>query len=338
MFFDAMNRQRIQCFALVGVGISGLLFALADGFWMLMLVRFLAGLLGGPVVVLGQALLADAIPPDRRGRAMAVVLGANALAAVVGVPLGLLLADGVGWQAAFCLVAVLSFFSALANWRAWRIWRLRCVPAEVELAESSHDTLGVRRHTMLWSLIALGLVVFATFLLVPNLSAFAQHNLSVSRAALPSLYALGGALGVLALLVTGRAVDRFGVHLMSLVTMVLFGVLVALFILPAQPWLPGTVGLVLLLMVIPSRNVALKTMSTMVPPPNLRGRYLAVQGAIQQGGALGGAVVSALLLSTHADGRLVGMAAVGWLAVGASVMVLLVLPLIHLPSDRANAE
>jgi len=77
--------------------------------------RILAGMFGGPATSLALAIVSDVVPPERRGRAMGLVMSAFSLASVLGVPAGLELARMGGWAAPFFGVAALgAVLTALA--------------------------------------------------------------------------------------------------------------------------------------------------------------------------------------------------------------------------------
>ena len=73
----------------------------------MLLSRVLAGTFGGPATSVAMSILTDAVPPERRGRAIGKVMGAFAVAAVVGVPVGLELARLGGWQLPFFVISSL---------------------------------------------------------------------------------------------------------------------------------------------------------------------------------------------------------------------------------------
>ncbi|MFW1461717.1 MFS transporter, partial [Vibrio parahaemolyticus] len=67
--------------------------------------RFLAGLPHGAYFGIGALVAADALGPGNRAKGVAFVLTGLTIANVVGVPLGTLLGQQVGWRAAFAVVA-----------------------------------------------------------------------------------------------------------------------------------------------------------------------------------------------------------------------------------------
>jgi predicted MFS family arabinose efflux permease len=94
-FGDRIGRRRSYAILFVGLGVSGLVFGLADAFWVLALVA-LTGTLStevvesGPFTSIEQAMLPSTVPASRRPRAFAVY---NAVATVAG-SLGALAAGG----------------------------------------------------------------------------------------------------------------------------------------------------------------------------------------------------------------------------------------------------
>jgi predicted MFS family arabinose efflux permease len=79
--------------------------ALAGSFVVLLITRAIAGLGAGlfaPVAIAAAAALAS---PGRQGRALGVTLGGMSTGTVIGVPLGLLISEHLGWQGALWLVA-----------------------------------------------------------------------------------------------------------------------------------------------------------------------------------------------------------------------------------------
>lgn len=74
--------------------------ALAESFIALMVWRAIAGIGAGVYLAMGIGASATASTPDRRGKAIAIIMGGMASGVVLGVPLSLLIAEQLGWQAA----------------------------------------------------------------------------------------------------------------------------------------------------------------------------------------------------------------------------------------------
>ena len=92
LFLDRFDRRKALATAMVGLVTATAAAGLADSFAGLVAARALAGSFGGPATSVALAILTDAVPPERRGRAMGAVMGAFSAASVLGVPAGLWLA------------------------------------------------------------------------------------------------------------------------------------------------------------------------------------------------------------------------------------------------------
>jgi len=80
------------------------LFAAAPSLQWAVAFRFLAGLPHGAFFGAGAVVAAGLVPADRRARAVSLMFVGLTLANVVGVPLGTLLGQQVGWRATFAVI------------------------------------------------------------------------------------------------------------------------------------------------------------------------------------------------------------------------------------------
>ncbi|MER7127383.1 Cmx/CmrA family chloramphenicol efflux MFS transporter [Streptosporangium saharense] len=87
--------------------------ACATEFAILLATRFLAALADAGFLAVALTVAADLVPADRKGRALAVLLGGITIATVAGVPGGALLGTLLGWRATFWVIAALCVPSAL---------------------------------------------------------------------------------------------------------------------------------------------------------------------------------------------------------------------------------
>ena len=67
----------------------------------LIMARAVQGLGGGGMMILSQAIIADIIPPRRRGTYLGILGGAWAFSSVLGPILGGWFVDTIGWRWAF---------------------------------------------------------------------------------------------------------------------------------------------------------------------------------------------------------------------------------------------
>ncbi|MEY4579058.1 MAG: hypothetical protein RL701_3761, partial [Pseudomonadota bacterium] len=79
-FLDRFDRRSALAVTLLGLVIGTACGGLANGLYSLMAARVVAGAFGGPAAALSLSIIADVVPPARRGRALGLVMGAFSLA------------------------------------------------------------------------------------------------------------------------------------------------------------------------------------------------------------------------------------------------------------------
>ena len=108
-FFGAKWPRRGLLVALMAAyAVFNALSALATSFELLALARFFDGLPHGAYFGVASLVAASLAPPERKGRAVAMVMLGLSVANVVGVPATTWLGQHLGWRAAFWAVSVLA--------------------------------------------------------------------------------------------------------------------------------------------------------------------------------------------------------------------------------------
>jgi predicted MFS family arabinose efflux permease len=101
--------RKVVLAAALGFGaLANLACAMAPGFQSLLALRTLVGLaaaIAGPTASVAAAAL---VPPERRGSAVAMVMGGMTMAFVIGIPLGSFVGAHFGWRATFVLASALT--------------------------------------------------------------------------------------------------------------------------------------------------------------------------------------------------------------------------------------
>ncbi len=107
--------RRRALIVMIGLyGVAHLLSAVAPGYHLVMLGRFLSGLPHGAYFGIAAIVAGSLAPPDRRARAMALMFAGLTVANIVGVPLSTLLGQLVGWRWTFAAVGVIGLVAAVA--------------------------------------------------------------------------------------------------------------------------------------------------------------------------------------------------------------------------------
>lgn len=324
---DRRERRAALVVAAAGMALGTLASALAPTHATLLAARVVAGLCGGPAFSLSITVLIETFPPERRNRALGALMSTFPIAMVLGIPAGVelaLLLPG-GFRGALCAVALLAAAAAAAAWIV-----LPPLPAPGSAPGSASRRRGGRAGSVLLLLLRPALrrasavtaaAMVAGFLILPNLSAFVQRNQGFPRAGLFSLYLLGGVASFVVMRFAGRLIDRVGPTPVAALSCALLTALLGAWFLAETPRLPVLALGVGLMSAISLRNVAYNALLLRAPEPGERAGFLSLQSALGHLGAAVGAGLSAHLLRSGSDGRLLGMREVAVLAMALSVIL-----------------
>ncbi len=324
-YLDRLERRSALIWHLLGLAIATAAGALATDFSTLVAARVVAGLFGGPATSTLLAILSDVIRPEKRGRALGLVMAAFSVASIIGVPVGLELARLGGWKLPFLVVGGAAFLTALASSLLLPPIEHHRTQAEEPGAPASTDSL-LSQGVVPISLFLASNAILATFLLVPNLSAFLQMNLGFPRERLGLLYFVGGLLSLVSTRFGGIWNDRSGsvrplatstaLFVLTLATGMLFDPP----LIAAATWAP-VAWFGLLMFTNSLRWISISTLTSKVPPARHRARYMSLLSAVQHLSSSLGAFLSTLLLSTAADGSLIGVPRLAAVSLGLSLLV-----------------
>lgn len=317
LFLDRFDRRKALFGAMLGLILATAAGGLATGMTTMLAARLVAGAFGGPATALTLSIVADTVPPERRGKALGALMGAFSAASVLGVPVGLELARLGGWRTPFFALAGLGVLIASGVAALLPPLRGHLDRAAAGLGRARPLRVFLADPAVFLSLAAGAAAMTGAFAIIVNISAFVQYNLHYPRERLGLLYMAGGAVSFFSMRFAGRLVDRRGsVEVATFATAVVVAVIALVFV-PNQPWLPATAMFIGFMMGNSTRMVALNALTSRVPLPAERARFMSAQSAIQHLSTATGAALSALFLSERPDHSLAGMPVV---AIGAIVL------------------
>jgi len=322
-FLDRFDRRPALSVAMTGLVLGTLAGGLAWSFPTLLAARFLAGAFGGPATSLSLSIVADVVPPERRGKAMGAVMGAFSVASVIGVPLSLQLSVWGGWRLPFLVVGALGLGVTAAV--AASLPSLRG-----HLARSTERAAPARplfRPLVLTSFAMTAVTMAGGFLVIPNISAYLQTNLGLPRDQLQWVYGIGGVVSFATLRGVGRLVDRFGSFRVGTVASLILAVAFDVMFVHPPTAVPGAAMAmaIFLFFALSSRNVSYNTLATKVPDPVERARFMSFQSAVQHLASALGASVSAAVLFVQPDGSLGNVPTLGRVAIALTLLLPLLL-------------
>lgn len=166
--------------------------------------RAVAGLGGAMFTPAASAVAAAMVPPDRRGRALAVVMAGLSGATALGAPIGILVGTAGDWRSTLWFVAGLGVVAALGVAAA-----LPAMPGAVRL--SLRQRLAPLRDARVTAtLLTTLLVLSGLYTVYSYISVVFDRATGGSGAILSALISIWGISAVAGNLISGNLTDRFG--------------------------------------------------------------------------------------------------------------------------------
>ncbi|MEL5662272.1 MFS transporter [Serratia ureilytica] len=280
-WIGGVEKRRFLLLNVALLGVTTLLIAATQQFYLLLALRLLAGLLGGTTMGVGIGLLLNAAPAALHGRMLATVIASFSLVSIVGMPGMLYLCEVASWRAALVTIGGLCLLAAVLV--------ALFVPRDAPQPQAA----ALDRRLLLFASAA-GLTQFSPMLLIPVLAPLLTQRLQVADAHLSWLFLIGGVAGYLATVLAGRWLQRVGaVTLTVSATLLLLGSL----------WLAARGGdraelfMVTFLAAAYARLVAISSLSMRWPDNRQRAAFGTLQTALIHLSATVAFLLSSALLS-----------------------------------------
>jgi DHA1 family inner membrane transport protein len=316
-FLDRFGRKRALLALYLGFTVSTLLCGLAPSYETLVAARALAGLFGGVVGAAVYAIVGDVFADYRRGTATGVIMSSFAVASIVGVPIGLMLAEAFGTGAPFVALAVAAGLVWVGNFFVLPSLRDHLAHGH---PPASLVRLAMEPNHMLAYTFSISLV-FGSFTIVPFLADSLVANAGQKVENLKYVYLVAGLATLVSMNVVGRWADRAG-KLRVFRIMASAAVVIALVLtnLPPVPLWVAIAASTAFMVATSGRMVPAQAMLTGSAAPAVRGGFLSLNAAVQSAAMGLASLVGGALINQQPDtGRLAGYPVVGLLAAASAV-------------------
>ena len=322
-FTDRFDRRKVLLFCYAGFGLATLACGLSDSAATLLWARAVCGAFGGMSGATTMAIVADVVPPDRRARGMGIIMTSFSVAAALGVPFGLKLAQCWKWEAPFLTVAGI----AAVVWTG--LFRI-LPPVKGHLTggkvRSGRDFLELIQTRNAWTgLILMAMIVSGHFTIIPFLSPHLVGNVGLPESNLFLIYLTGGLVTIFTAPLIGRLADRYGKFRIYIILVTAACVVIRVLTCagPLSVW--QTLGLAALFFALANgRFIPGQAAISMAVPSNRRGAYMSLVGCSRDLACGLTAALGSQIVVKSADGRLLNFDRLGLLAIGASLGSLLI--------------
>lgn len=302
-FADKFDRKKLLLFFYIGFILGTAFCGLAHTYLQLVAARIITGLFGGVISSISMAIVTDLFSLQQRGRVMGFVQMAFGASQVLGVPIGLYLANIWGWEAPFWLVVGIAIVIAV-------LIALQLKPVKEHLLiQRNKSAIAHLWHTVIQKKHRIGftstaLLSIGGFMMMPFGSAFAINNLGITESQLPMLFMVSGVSSLLILPMIGRLSDKISKLKIFAIASIWMMVMCVIYTnLSVTPFIWVVVLNVLMMGGIMSRMIPSQALTSAIPEPEDRGAFMSINSSLQQIAGGVAAAVSGLIVTQAGKGQ-----------------------------------
>ena len=281
-FADKFDRKKLLLFFYAGFIIGTLCCATANSYTMLLIARIVTGLFGGVIGSVSMAIMTDLFEVHQRGRVMGFIQMSFAASQVLGIPIGLYIANACGWHAAFTMIVIAGVCIFLLAF-----FRMKPVDKHLAIQSDKHPflhlwhTLSNKRYQTGFT--ANAFLSIGGFMLMPFGSAFLINNVNITQEQLPIVFMATGIASIVIMPLIGKLsdkIDKYNLFVFGSAVAIIM-VLIYTNITPIPLWQVILINMIMF-MGIMSRIIPATTLTTSVPQMKDRGAFMSINSSLQQ--------------------------------------------------------
>lgn len=301
-FADKFDRKKLLLFFYIGFLIGTALCASANTYPMLLAARIFTGIFGGVIGSIGFAIITDIFELKVRGRVMGFTQMAFAASQILGLPIGLYLANHYGWHSSFWMIVIVGILVGIVM-----VWKIRPINDHLGASKGQnpvqHLFSTVSNPDYIKVFLATTLLSTGGFMLMPFGSTYGINNLGITLEDLPLLYGITGVFTIVFGPILGKMADKYGRLKVFIFGTVLGIILVGIYTnLGVTPFWVILVLNIILFLGINARMIASSSLITAIPDLKDRGAFMSINSSVSQ---ISGGIASAiagLIVVQRADG------------------------------------
>lgn len=315
-FVDNYDRKKVLVFFYTGFLMANVFCALSVNYFMLVLSRILAGGFGGVLAGLTFSIIGDVVPESRRGKAMGIVMSAFGTASVIGIPVGLYLADHYDWHSPFWLISILSLVVIIIT-----TLKMPSITGHIKLqrykkSEELTKILNLFKNKNCRLAFTLSCsYIISGFLVIPFISQYLVKNVKLLESQLSLTYFFGGLFTFFTSRMFGTLSDKYGKHRMVYILGPLS--LIPIFMITNLPQSSLTVVLTvstIFFILISGRFVPVMAIITGSVSKADRGAFMGINSSLQQMAMGLASVLAGLIVSYNVSGEMDHFNIVGYVS------------------------
>jgi predicted MFS family arabinose efflux permease len=319
-FADKFDRKKFLLFFFGGFIIGTLLCAIAPTYELLLAARIVTGIFGGVIGSVTFAIITDLFKLEVRGRVMGFVQVAFGASQVLGLPIGLMLANQFDWHAPFWMIVIFGVFVGLVILVYMKPVTEHLIANEKQNA-FRHLSNNLSNSLYLRTFVSTILLATGGFMLMPFGSAFSTNNLGLTLAQLPLLYLVTGIFGIALGPLIGKLSDTMGRFQLFAIGSIVSIIMVAIYTrLGVTPLWICIVLNIILFAGINARMISSSTLISAIPSLPDRGAFMSINSSIQQISGGVASFVAGLIVIQAPSGKLERYELLGYVVICSMVV------------------
>ena len=321
-FADKFDRKKMLLFFYSGFLIGTVFCAIAPNYSSLLAARIVTGIFGGVIGSVSFAIITDLFKFETRGRVMGFVQMSFAASQVLGLPIGLVLANQFDWHAPFWMIAIFGVAVGVLIF----IY-MKPVDAHLKLKSERNafehliKTFSIPDY--LKAFFCTSLLATGGFMLMPFGSAFSTNNLGLTLEQLPLVYGITGVFSIATGPLIGKLSDKVGKFKVfvwgSLVAIITVAIYTPLGVTPL--WVLIAISVVMFTGVS-SRMISSSALVSAIPAAQDRGAFMSINASVQQiSGGIASAIAGMIVIQ-QPNGLLDGYVLLGYVVIGSMIITI----------------
>ena len=338
-FADKYDRKKLLLFFYTGFIIGTFLCGIANTYHLLIGARIITGLFGGVIGSISMAIVADLFDLQHRGRVMGFLQMGFGASQILGIPIGLYLANVWGWHAPFLWVGFMAIVVALLIVvKMQPITKHLAVQKDKSAIQHLLHTISKKDYRIGFT--ATALLSIGGFMMMPFGSAFAINNLHITQHQLPLLFMIAGMSTLVVMPFIGKLsdkIDKFKIFVVASAWMIIM-VLIYTNLSPTPLWLVILLN-VLMMAGLMSRMIPSTALITGIPVLQDRGAFMSVNASLQQiAGGIAAAVAGMIIMQKDKFSPLEHYNSLGYIIVCISIVSVYLMSRVSLMVKNRSKE
>jgi len=293
---DKIGRRRILILGTAGMTVALVLHGFVQDYVSFLVVRILAGMAGGVLSGAAVSYIGDYFPYNRRGWATGWVMSGAAFGQIIGIPMGIAMAERWGFRSPFYLFAVTMAATVLLLFFRVPQPDVQRTKGPLSVRKAAQDYMGMlQRPEVAWAAAAFFMMFLGVSLFVVYLPTWLERSMGATGDQIALMFLVGGIANVATGPQAGKLSDRIGRKSIILLACVGLSAVMALTpVLVTNLWI--AYPMFFLTMVLVAMRVSpFSALLTALVTDERRGALMSLTVALGQVGfAVGGALAGPL--------------------------------------------